>query len=78
MKMLSNRIRMQFNNVPFLASVLLKGKIICNLKQNKIYIYIYKVARCVPNDMTAQDINVPMAPKSMIVIKLTKNRFFFT
>lgn len=32
----------------------------------------------VPNDMMPQDINVPTAPKRMIVIKFSKNRFFFT
>jgi len=28
--------------------------------------------------MTAQDINVPIAPNNMMVMKLTKNCFFFT
>lgn len=32
----------------------------------------------IPKDIIVQDINVPTAPKSMMVIKLRKNCFFFT
>lgn len=32
----------------------------------------------IPKDMIANDISVPTAPKSMIVMKFLKNCFFFT